>query len=135
MSHRVDEVKEKRSKDDELSAADCHRRRRRRLLASLGVGIAGAYVAPTLFSVGHAQAWDRRHDSHRQGSYRHDSHRRNSYRRSSYRHSSYRRSSYRHGGSRPSGYEYRRRERSRIREYTDDPILILEDVILGPPKR
>ncbi|HSH49406.1 MAG TPA: hypothetical protein VK991_12550 [Halomonas sp.] len=125
MSHRVDEVKEKRSKDDELSAADRHRRRRRRLLASLGVGIAGAYVAPTLFSVGQAQAWDRRYNSHRHGSYRHDSHRRNSYRRNSYRHSY----------SRPSGYEYRRRERSRIREYTDDPILILEDVILGPPKR
>lgn len=79
----------------------------------LGVGIAGAYVAPTLFSVGQAQAW------HRGSSYS-----RPSYSRPSYSHPSY---------SRPSHYEYRRRER--LREYTDDPLIILEEAILGPQRR
>lgn len=41
------------------SLSDETRRRRRRLLATLGVGLAGAYVAPTLFSLGQAQAGSR----------------------------------------------------------------------------
>lgn len=119
MSHHG-ELENIELKDSGLDVADAHRQRRRRLLATLGMSIAGAYVAPALFSVGQAQAWDRRHDSSRHGSSKHGS---------------YRHSYSRHSYSRPSGYEYRRRERSRIREYTDDPILILEDVILGPPRR
>ncbi|TDR52695.1 hypothetical protein DFP85_11119 [Halomonas ventosae] len=41
------------------SLSDATRRRRRRLLATLGAGLAGAYVAPTLFSLGQAQAGSR----------------------------------------------------------------------------
>lgn len=41
------------------SLPDETRRRRRRLLATLGVGLAGAYVAPTLFSLGQVQAGSR----------------------------------------------------------------------------
>lgn len=109
--------------------ADSHRQRRRRLLASLGVGLAGAYIAPTMFSVGQAQAWDRRYDSST-GATRHRSYQRDKYRRNHSR-PSYSRPSY----SRPSGHDDRRRRRSRIREYTEDPVLIIEDAILGPPKR
>lgn len=122
MSSHDNELENNEVNDKEVEITDSHRQRRRRLLATLGMGIAGAYVAPTLFSVGQAQAWDRRdrrYDSSsgatRHGSYRH----------------SYSRPSY----SRPSGYDHRRRERSRLREYRDDPVLILEDVILGPPGR
>ncbi|WNK21124.1 hypothetical protein P1P91_05460 [Halomonas piscis] len=90
---------------------DIHRKRRRRLLAALGTGLAGAYVAPTLFSVGQAQAGGRW---------------------SSYSRPSYSRPSY----SRPSRYRgpYRR-ERRRLREYEDEPVRILEDILLGPPRR
>lgn len=87
---------------------------RRRLLTMLGVGIATAYIAPTLFSVGEAQARSWRNEGRHRGSYK-----RGSYSRGSY--------------SWASGYEGRRR--SRIREYTEDPVLILEDVIYGPPRR
>lgn len=78
---------------------------RRRLLATLGVGIAGAYVAPTLFSLGQAHAWhdeprDRRY--HRSGD-SHPSHSRPSYSRPSYSRPSYSRPSY----SRPSGGYHR----------------------------
>lgn len=112
-------------------ASESYRQSRRRLLTTLGMGIAGAYVAPTLFSVGqaNAQAWDRRYDSST-GATRHRSYQRGKYGRGHSR-PSYSRPSY----SRPSGYDHRRRERSRIREYTEDPILIIEDAILGPPKR
>lgn len=121
MSSHDNELENNEVNDKEVEITDSHRQRRRRLLATLGMGIAGAYVAPTLFSVGqaHAQAWDRRYDSSTGAT-----------RRDSYRHS-YSRPSY----SRPSGYDHRRRERSRLREYRDDPVLILEDVILGPPGR
>lgn len=95
------------------SVAEDNRQSRRRLLTMLGVGLAGAYVAPTLFSLGQAQAGDWR----------------NSYSRPSYSRPSYSRPSYSH----PSGYEYRSRER--IRDYTDNPISILEDVIFGTQKR
>ncbi|WP_017430866.1 hypothetical protein [Vreelandella jeotgali] len=91
-------------------AGDSHRQRRRRLLAALGTGMAGAYVAPTLFSVGQARASS-------------------SYSSISYSRPSYSRPSY----SRPSGYEGNHRRR--VREYKDDPTLILEDIILGPPDR
>lgn len=43
--------------DSSLTPEERKRRSRRRLLATLGLGVAGAYVAPTLFSIGQAQAW------------------------------------------------------------------------------
>lgn len=49
------------------SLSDETRRRRRRLLATLGAGLAGAYVAPTLFSLGQVQAGSR--PSHSRPSY------------------------------------------------------------------
>ncbi|WP_181421931.1 hypothetical protein [Halomonas sp. LBP4] len=73
---------------------------RRRLLATLGVGIAGAYVAPTLFSLGQAQAW---HDEPRDRRYRRSGYSRPSYSRPSYSRPSYSRPSY----SRPSGGYHR----------------------------
>ncbi len=98
------------------TTAERHRTRRRRLLAALGTGLAGAYVAPTLFSVGQARAGD-------------------SYSRPSYSRPSYSRPSYSRP-SHPSGYRgpYRR-ERRRLRDYEDDPVRIIEDVLLGPPGR
>lgn len=45
------------SPDHSTIQQEMHRKRRRRLLATLGAGIAGAYVAPTLFTVGQAHAW------------------------------------------------------------------------------
>ncbi len=80
----------------------------------LGAGIVAAYFAPTLFSVGAAQAWDRRDQRNKHG-------KRGSYFRASY--------------SRINSYDYRGRERSRLRDYQNDPVLILKDVILGPPRR
>lgn len=106
--------------DNELTPTDSHRQSRRRLLTTIGIGLAGAYVAPTLFTVAQAQPW--RHE----GSYS-----RPSYSRPSYSHPSYSRPSY----SRPSRYDHYRRERDRIREYKDDPLLILEDVIQGTRQR
>ena len=103
--------KELTSSTPEISDKPCQQRRR--LLAMLGVGIATAYVAPTLFSVGEAEARDRYDRRGRNG-------KRGSYSRGSY--------------SRGS-YDYRGRERSRLRDYHNDPVLILEDVILGPPRR
>lgn len=114
MSHQDNEFDEKElinSADEKIDDTPCLQRRR--LLAMLGVGIATAYVAPTLFSVGEAQARDRRDRRNRHG-------KRGSYSRGSY--------------SRGS-YDYNGRKRSRLRDYHDDPVLILEDVILGPPRR
>lgn len=91
------------------------RQRRRRLIASIGVGVLGAYVAPTLFTVGEAQA-----------QWRH----RRSYSRSSYSRYRY---SYSYSYSAPS-YRVLRRERSRLRDYADDPLLIIEDAIIGSRK-
>lgn len=100
--------------DEAAITPDIHRQRRRRLLAALGTGLAGAYVAPTLFSVGQAQAGDSRP----------------SYSRPSYSRPSYSRP------TRPSRYRgpYRR-ERRRLQEYEDEPVRILEDILLGPPRR
>lgn len=114
MSDHNNELESIALTEDELDATEQPCLQRRRLLTMLGVGIATAYVAPTLFSVGEAEARGWRGD------------RKN---RSSYKRGSYRRGSY----SRGSGYDGRRR--SRIREYSEDPVLILEDVILGPPRR
>nr|WP_205600832.1 hypothetical protein [Halomonas socia] len=84
--------------------------RRRKLLAALGLGGVAAYVAPTLFSLGQAQAqaWHdagivveiggRRHRRQRRGSYSRPSYSRPSYSRPSYSRPSYSRPSY----SRPS---------------------------------
>lgn len=102
--------------DETAITPDLHRQRRRRLLAALGTGLAGAYVAPTLFSVGQARAG---------GSYSRPSYSRPSYSRPSYSRP-----------SRPSRYRgpYRR-ERRRLHEYEDEPVRILEDILLGPPRR
>ena len=113
MSHHDNELDKKEVINTADEATDTPCLQRRRLLAMLGVGIATAYVAPTLFSVGEAQAWDRRDRRNRHG-------KRGSYSRGSY--------------SRGS-YDYNGRKRSRLRDYHDDPVLILEDVILGPPRR
>lgn len=122
--HDDKEQGDKEQDDTAVEAASSHRQRRRRLLAVLGTGLAGAYVAPTLFSVGQARAGDRW-----------ERHSRPSYSRPSYSRPSYSRPSYSRP-SRPSGYRgpYRR-ERSRLREYEDDPVRIIEDVLLGPPGR
>lgn len=114
MSDHNNELENKALTGNEIDATEQPCFQRRRLLSMLGVGIATAYVAPTLFSVGEAEARGWRGDRRYRGSYK-----RGSYRRGSY--------------SRASGYDGRRR--SRIREYSDDPVLILEDVILGPPRR
>ena len=113
MSHQDNELDKKELINSTQEAIDTPCPQRRRLLAMLGVGIATAYVAATLFSVGEAQAWDRRERRNRHG-------KRGSYSRGSY--------------SRGS-YDYNGRKRSRLRDYHDDPVLILEDVILGPPRR
>lgn len=114
MSHHDNELENTELTDSAVETIEKPCPQRRRLLAMLGVGIAVAYVAPTLFSVGEAQAWDRRDRRNKHG-------KRGSYSRASY--------------SRMSGYDYRGRERSRLRDYQNDPVLILEDVILGPPRR
>lgn len=113
MSHHDKELENQAITTTQTEAADEPCQQRRRLLSILGVGLAAAYVAPTLFSVGQAEA-----------GYRYN-------KRGSYSRPSYSRPSY----SKFSGYDYRGRERSRIREYKKDPVLILEDVILGPPRR
>ena len=113
MSDHDNELDNKELTAEASEASEQPCQQRRRLLAMLGVGIASAYMAPTLFSVGAAEARDRYDRRGRNG-------KRGSYSRGSY--------------SRGS-YDYRGRERSRLRDYHDDPILILEDVILGPPRR
>ena len=123
MSHHDNELEnqKKAAKLDKAAVTEKnneHQASRRRLLTMIGVGLAGAYVAPTLFSLGQAQAGDWR----------------NSYSRPSYSRPSYSRPSY----SRPSGYEYHRRRdqaHERVREYTEDPIRILEDAIFGTQNR
>lgn len=116
MSHHDKELENKINTEAQASAdldAENHlRQSRRRLLTMLGVGLAGAYVAPTLFSLGQAQAGDWR-----------NSYSRPSYSRPSYSHPSY---------SGPNDYEYRPRER--VSEYSDNPISILEDVLFGTQK-
>lgn len=113
MTHHDKELDDKAVTDTAVDDSDAPCPQRRRLLGMLGVGLAAAYVAPTLFSVGQAEA-----------GYRYN-------KRGSYSRPSYSRPSY----SKYSGYDYRGRERKRLREYRKDPVLILEDVILGPPRR
>ena len=77
--------------------------RRRKLLAALGLGGVAAYVAPTLFSLGQAQAWQdgriiveiggRERRRRRRGSYSRPSYSRPSYSRPSYSRPSYSRPS------------------------------------------
>lgn len=121
VSDHDNKLKNKALLESRQDAADNPCPQRRRLLSMLGLGIAAAYVAPTLFSVGEAQARGWRGDHGNRGSYNRGSYYSN---RGSYRNRSY---------SRASGYDGRRR--SRIREYSEDPVLIIEDVILGPPRR
>jgi len=88
---------------DTESPNERKRQSRRRLLATLGIGIAGAYVAPTLFSLGQAQA---QHSRRSRPSFSRPGYSRPSYSRPSYSRPSYSRPSY----SRPSG-GYRRDHR------------------------
>ena len=113
MSDHGDKLDNKALIADASEASEPPCQQRRRLLVILGVGIASASAAPTLFSVGAAEARDRYDRRGRSG-------KRGRYSRGSY--------------SRVS-YDYRGRERSRLRDYQDDPVLILEDVTLGPPRR
>ncbi|MFC2993034.1 hypothetical protein [Halomonas tibetensis] len=83
---------------DPESPDEQKRQSRRRLLATLGVGMAGAYVAPTLFTLGQAQA--------HQGRSR-PSHSRPSYSRPSYSRPSYSRPSGGYRGDRRDGYSRR----------------------------
>ncbi|ART80874.1 hypothetical protein [Oceanisphaera avium] len=108
MPHNKLDKNQTADEQAKLNETEQKRQTRRRLLTMIGAGIAGAYVAPTLFSIGQVQA----------GSWS-----------SSYSYPSYSRPSY----SRISRYDYRPRER--VREYTEDPIRILEDAILGPQRR
>lgn len=117
-SRSPEQAKDSQQTEPQAKDIDNVRQSRRRLLTMIGAGLAGAYVAPTLFSIGQAQAGDWRN------SYSYPSYSRPSYSRPSYSRPSY---------SRPSGYDYRRRDR--LREYSDDPIRILEDVIFGTTKR
>ncbi|MBU3824003.1 MAG: hypothetical protein H9917_04165 [Candidatus Oceanisphaera merdipullorum] len=140
MPHQDNELENKEVIDTKVSpdAAANDRQSRRRLLTMIGVGLAGAYVAPTLFSLGQAHAGDWRNSysrpSYSRPSYSRPSYSRPSYSRPSYSRPSYSRPSYsRPSYSRPSGYEYRHRERAR--EYTEDPISILEDAIFGTKNR
>lgn len=88
MSHHDEERENEAINESQISSNEReHTQSRRRLLTMIGVGLAGAYVAPTLFSLGQAQA----------GNWR------NSYSYPSYSRPSYSRPSY----SRPSGYDYR----------------------------
>ena len=113
MPQHDKELEKNAQTDNTDTEMDMPCQQRRRLLGILGIGIATAYVAPTLFSVGQAEA---RYRYNKRGSYSRPSYSRPSY-------------------SKYSGYEYRGRERSRLREYQKDPVLIIEDVILGPPRR
>lgn len=126
--------------DHEIDAVEQHRQRRRRLLATLGAGLAGAYVAPTLFSVGQAQAGHRHsHPSHSRPSWsrpshsrpsRHDgAHRGHKRARHKHHHDHYHRDDRRH-----SHREYER-DRRRLRDYREDPVTIIEDIILGRPEQ
>jgi len=116
MTDQRNQVKDQELRRWEETAVDGNQPcpQRRRLLSILAVGVATAYITPTLFSVGAAQARSWRDEDRYRGSYQ-----RGRYSRGSY--------------SRGSGYQGRRR--SRIREYSEDPVLILEDVIYGPPRR
>lgn len=124
--------------DHERDALDQHRQRRRRLLACLGAGVAGAYVAPTLFSVGQAQAWHpHSHPSRSRPSWsrpsrsrpsRYDgAHRRHKQARHKHHH-------YYRDDRHRSHREYQR-DRRRLRDYREDPVTIIEDIILGRPEQ
>ncbi|MCE0731245.1 hypothetical protein LWH48_00310 [Halomonas sp. G15] len=132
--------------DHEIEAAETHRRRRRRLLATLGVGLAGAYVAPTLFSVGQAQAWDgrrRSRPSRSRPSWSRPSRSRPSRYDGAYRRHERARQErhYRRGDDRYRRDDryYSRREyehdRRRLRDYREDPVTIVEDIVFGRPDR
>ncbi|WP_253443468.1 hypothetical protein [Halomonas sp. Y3] len=107
------------SHPDLESPEEQKRRSRRRLLATLGMGIAGAYVAPTLFSLGQAQAHAHAHAFSRRSrpSYSRPSYSRPSYSRPSYSRPSYSRPSY----SRPSGGYRRDRRDVHYRRQDDRP--------------
>ncbi|MFB9146241.1 hypothetical protein ACFFU2_06870 [Halomonas alkalicola] len=95
---------------DTESPNERKRQSRRRLLATLGIGIAGAYVAPTLFSLGQAQA---QHSRRSRPSFSRPGYSRPSFSRPGYSRPSY---------SRPSG-GYRRDRRDgvyRDRDYRRD---------------
>ena len=103
-----------------LSSDDQKRQRRRRLLAALGAGIVGAYVAPTLFSLGQAQA--QHAPGHFRGNHVPPGHAKRRHSRPSYSRPSYSRPS---GGRRrrghPHGYRWdERRHYHDNRHYLHD---------------
>lgn len=100
------------SHPDLESPEEQKRRSRRRLLATLGMGIAGAYVAPTLFSLGQAQAQAHAFSRRSRPSYSRPSYSRPSYSRPSYSRPSY---------SRPSGGYRRDRRDVHYRRQDDRP--------------
>lgn len=128
--------------DHENTAAEQHRQRRRRLLATLGAGVASAYVAPTLLSVGQAHAWGGGHrsrPSHSRPSWSRPSHSRPSrydegYRKGKRGHHHHHRDDghYRNGGRYHSHRQYEQ-DRRRLREYREDPLTIVEDIVFGRP--
>lgn len=115
------------SSQDEASTLLKQRRSRRQVLASLGLGAAALYVAPTLLSMGQAEAHERRHSrpkghhQHGHSGRRHSkpSHSRPQYSRPHYSRPGYSRPEYtRNGYSRsPKHHQhthpYGRNERSR----------------------
>lgn len=118
---------------DDSRPDEARRQRRRRLLATLGVGLAGAYVAPTLFSFGQAHAWHG-HDGRRSW----PSRSRPSYSRPSRsrpsRYDGYHSHRHDHHHRRDDHY-HRRDERYAHRDYRDDPIRLAEDILFGRPDR
>lgn len=119
---------------------EAKRRRRRKLLATLGLGLAGAYVAPTLFSLGQAQAqaWDghgyrRSRPSRSRPSYSWPSRSRPSRYYGHRRHDDHRRYEDRRYWGRDERYD--RHVYRRVDDYRDDPVRLVEDLIFGPPGR
>lgn len=110
---------------DTESPNERKRQSRRRLLATLGIGIAGAYVAPTLFSLGQAQA---QHSRRSRPSFSRPGYSRPSFSRPGYSRPSY---------SRPSG-GYRRNRRDgvyRDRDYRrDDERSGIRLIVSVPPR-
>lgn len=111
---------------DPESPDEQKRQSRRRLLATLGVGMAGAYVAPTLFTLGQAQA----HQGRSRPSHSRPSHSRPSYSRPSYSRPSYSRPSH----SRPSG-GYRGDRRDGYSRRDDDASQSIRLILSVTPSR
>lgn len=118
---------------DPTTSGDKAKRQRRKLLATLGLGLAGAYVAPTLFSLGQAQAWDEHGYRRSRPSRSRPSYSRPSRSRPSRYHGHRRRHTDRRYWGRHERYD--RHVYRRVEDYRDDPVRLVEDLIFGPPER